>query len=114
MSINDQYYTSNHGDVWYVPDLLEIACSSGQIQRIPLEKLYSSYRVTKASERKNSQDFIQRALRADLRYPILVFQGRNGAFHICDGLHRYWKARHLGNSTIKARVIPYSALGSLT
>lgn len=51
-----------------------------------------------------SPKFIERADRASLTFPIIVIRYPDGMF-IADGVHRLWKARSLGHSTIKGHVI---------
>lgn len=110
--IPDTQYCVFPQGCWRISDLIEISRQYPRV-RLPLELLRRSYKTTTAEERKGSASFVQRALRSDLRYPVLVMQGRRGAYHLLDGRHRFWKALHLGRPTIAARILPCEDLQSL-
>jgi len=60
-------------------------------------------------EEVGTQAFIERALDADGRWPILVLRHER-RLHVMDGFHRLWKAQHLGRPDIGARVVPVKDL----
>lgn len=106
-----QCYTAD-GRYWALSDILERTRSYPRT-RLMLTALERSYRTTTCDEHKGSPEFRARALRSDLRYPILVARGPRGGLHIIDGRHRIWKARHLGHTSISARVFPMGDLQNI-
>ena len=109
---NEAFYDQMFGDgsgEWSVPDLWEIAKQT-KLQTIPLEKLDHLLATTLTDEPIGSPEFLERSMKADLSYPILVISYPDNNLFIADGLHRLWKAKQLGLKTIEGYIIPREKL----
>jgi hypothetical protein len=80
------------------------------VVRLTVAGLLHNLRTTETDEVVGSPEFVQRALAADGRYPILCLQKRGRRLIVMDGLHRLWKAHHLNRILISARVFDYRDL----
>jgi len=98
---------------WRVGQLVRYAEDHTTAERIPLSKLLHNLRSIEADEPVGSEEFIERALRADRRYPIIVCREPRGKLTVLDGLHRIWKAKAKGSAEIWARVITRKQLRSI-
>jgi len=68
---------------------------------------------TVAVEPTGSDDWVARANRAELKYPILVIKKPGGGIWIGDGNHRLWKAYKSGQRYINAYVVDEDKLPEL-
>ena len=64
-------------------------------------------------ELPGSPEFVKRAMRSDLKHPIVVIRYQSGDV-VVDGNHRLWKARELGLATINGYLIYPEDLEQIT
>jgi hypothetical protein len=109
-NFHDQTFGDDSGE-WPVPEIWEIAKQTKPL-KIPLEKLdhLLTDPDTSADEPIGSPEFVERSMKADLSYPILVISYPDNNLFIADGLHRLWKAKQLGLKTIEGYIIPREKL----
>jgi hypothetical protein len=93
--------------------LIRYAEKHATAERISVRKLAHNLRNMEADEPVGSEEFIERARRADRRYPIVVCRERGGSLTVLDGLHRLWKAKDKRARSIWARVITRKQLRSI-
>ena len=98
----DQVYSDNEGE-WKVGDILVWAETHAPMIEFNVEELAKLAFMPSPNEDFNetpgSPEFVARAERSDLRYPIVVVRYPDGDF-IADGNHRLWKAYSRGMQTI--------------
>jgi len=79
-----------------------------RVYNIPIKRVIHELKPTKwerGEERPGTKEFIKRANKADLKYPIIVFRGKAGKLFVMDGVHRIWKANKDKRKTIKAHIL---------
>lgn len=114
---NEAFYDQTFGDdtgEWPVIEIWKIAKQTKPLE-IPIEKLEHLFNDTSTDEPVGSREFIERAMKADLSYPILIisypdYDNDGNNLFIADGMHRFWKAKQLGLKTIQGYVIPREKL----
>ena len=111
----DQKYSDNDGE-WKVSDIFQyMEDNKVPVTKISVEELSDSNLMPEfadADEKIGSPEFVERAKKSDLSYPILIVEYPDELW-VCDGLHRLWKAREEGLETIDARVISKEQLDSI-
>ena len=133
-----QFYESNHafygqrysdGDQsWKVPEIEKYAKEHGRKEKISIEELERHLDPTdeeSTDERPDSPEFAERAMKADLSYPIIAIdyggdRGPDGwladydkGIWIADGVHRIFKAKKSGQKEIDALIITDEELNSI-
>jgi hypothetical protein len=99
---------------WDIQTLIDVARSPNVVD-IPIGKLEHNLDPSPGEttdELPGSEEFVARADKADLRYPIIVISYPDGLW-IADGVHRLWKAKHLGKRSIRGYIISHEILFSL-
>jgi len=103
----DQFYSDNDGE-YRVGDIYDYAVENIPLTDLSVEELaeinFMPGSEETADELPGSPEFIERADKADLQYPILAIEYPDGIF-VADGVHRLWKAHSLGHDTIKGRLL---------
>ena len=98
MSFEEQKYSDDRGE-WSVPDIVDYATENGKKMMFVVDDLaeiaFKPSPDEKGDEVPGSPEYIERAMKTDLKYPIIVIRYDDGDF-IADGNHRLWKARQLG------------------
>lgn len=101
-AFEDQKYSDNSGE-WNVPDIVDYATENGKKMSFSIGDLakiaFQPSEDEEFDEVPGSPEFIERAMKTDLKYPITVVRYDDGDF-IADGNHRLWKARELGQKKI--------------
>lgn len=96
-----------------VMDMVHYAEKTKDVVDVPISKLMHNFEASPeelTDEIPGSPEFIERAKKADMKYPILIIKYDDGLW-IADGVHRTWKAHHLlGQDSIKARILDQSEL----
>lgn len=108
-----QIYSDNNGE-WSVDDIIEYAKTPAVID-IPIEMLEHNLEPSEneiADEVPGSSEFIERAEKSDLRYPIIVIAYPDGMW-IADGVHRLWKAKSMKKGSIRGYIIAHEVLAFL-
>lgn len=102
-----QKYSDNSGE-WNVPDIVDYASENGTRVWFNIDDLAEIAFEPSPNEKRDdipgSPEYIERAMKADLKYPIIVIRYDDGDF-IADGNHRLWKARSLGWKKIMGYLI---------
>jgi hypothetical protein len=92
-----QKYSDDRGE-WNVPDIVDYAIENGKKKLFSVEALaeiaFQPSPDEEFDEIPGSHEFVDRAMKTDLNYPITVVRYDDGDF-IADGNHRLWKAREL-------------------
>jgi len=124
---HDQTY-SDGDKSWSVPDIEEYAKEHGRLDEISIEELErhllpTDYEAT--DERPDSPEFAERAMKADMSYPIIAIdyggdRGPDGwladydrGLWIADGVHRIFKAKKSGRKSIEALIITNDELNNI-
>jgi len=98
-----QIYSDSKGE-WSVVDIVNWAENNAPMVVFNVEDLaeiaFMKSENEDFDEVPGSPEFVDRAMRSDLSYPITVIVYPDGDF-IADGNHRLWKARELGQKTIR-------------
>jgi transposase-like protein len=111
---HDQTYSDDEG-TYKVPDIFNYAKKHEKIKKIPISKLLHNLDPSpheSGDELPGSPEFIERAKKADLSYPIVVVKYPDGWF-IADGVHRLWKAKDEGLKSMRGYVIDHTELEEL-
>lgn len=98
-------YLGGDGAFYDILRLILWAEKSCIIQELYVEDLMLSYEDGSSEEPDGSAEFIDRALQTE-DYPLLVTDLGEGDYELIDGRHRFWKALHLGQTTVKCYLIP--------
>ena len=114
-AMNGQSYSDSHGE-WSVQDIIALA-EQKRLQSFDTRELAEIAFMPSSEEEfdevPGSPDFVRRAERSDLSYPIVVVQYNDGKF-IADGNHRLWKALHIeGRDKIDGFLLTEEELHSL-
>ena len=91
-------------------DVLYDFVKDKRVYNIPIKKVIHELQPTpweQGEERPGTKEFIARADKADLTYPIIVFKSKSNKLHIMDGVHRVYKARKAGNKYIKGHILTH-------
>lgn len=110
----DQVYSDNKGE-WDVPDIFNYAKKHGLKAKIPIKNLLNNFDPSpyeRSDEIPGSPEFIERANKTDLSYPLIVIKYPDGLF-IADGVHRLWKSRDEGLEKVKAYLIDHLDLKNI-
>lgn len=112
----DQTYSDSHGE-YKVTDIINWAKNNVPLVTFKVDKLAKTS-FQKSSEESgdeipDSPEYIARAMKTDLAYLIIVIRYPDGDF-IADGNHRLWKARKLGQKTIKGFLMQEKDLKNIT
>jgi DNA-binding CsgD family transcriptional regulator len=110
----DQTFSDDEG-TWNVPDILDHAKQHGELTEIPVKDLLNNLEPSPqetGDELPGSPEFIERAKKADLKYPIIVIKYPDGLF-IADGVHRLWKAKEQQIENMKAYLMDHSQLSDI-
>ena len=114
--------------VWNVVDIEKYAAKHGKKEKVSIVELERHLEPTdeeSTDERPDTPEFVERAMKADLSYPILAIdyggdRGPNGyladydkGLWIADGVHRIFKAKHSGLKSINALIITDKELNNL-
>ena len=117
---HEQTFSDNTGE-YKVPDILAHAKRYyPQEVSMPVALLLHNLEPSEhetGDELPGHPEFIERAIEADLSYPILVidYQDEEPRYWIADGVHRLWKAVH-GRApleSIQAHIVPSADLINL-
>ena len=100
-------YWSAGGRKYSLSRSLEWARECFKVEWIPIGTLLSVVEKTIPEEFVGSEEFVDRAHRADLRVPILVISDGDDLL-VADGVHRVWKAKMLGKQRVRGYIVPYS------
>lgn len=99
------------GRKWDVEDIVQYAKYQCKAQWVPAKKLLDNFKHVHTDEPTGSPEFITRALRADLRYAIVVVKEEDNFLSVVDGLHRLWKAIKIyKRKRVKVRILTRSEL----
>lgn len=124
---HDQTY-SDGDQSWNVPEIEKYAKEHGRKEKISIEELERHLEPTdeeSTDERPDSPEFAERAMKADLSYPIIAIdyggdRGPDGwladydkGIWIADGVHRIFKAKHSGRKTVDALIITDEELNNI-
>ena len=113
-----QIYSDNYGPdgasrEWNVDNLLKYARQHHDLIELDVDELVKtnlgSSNEESTDEIPGTPEFIERANRSDLNYPVTAAKYPDGVFLI-DGVHRLWKANHLGHKTIRGWLMDYSEM----
>ena len=102
----DQTFSDDKG-TWNVPDIFNYAKEHGKFINIPIEKLLHNLEPSpneSGDDLPGHPEFIERANRSDLSYPIIVVSYPDGLW-IADGVHRLWKSRDEGIRSVPSYLI---------
>lgn len=80
------------------------------VYNIPIEKVIHELVPTdweEGEERPGTEEFISRANKSDLTYPIIVYKNRIGELLVIDGVHRIGKANESGHKHIKGHILSH-------
>jgi hypothetical protein len=126
-AFHDQTY-SDGDQSWKVPEIEKFAKKHGRKEKISIEELERHLEPTdeeSGDERPDSPEFAERAMKADLSYPIIAIdyggdRGPDGwladydkGIWIADGVHRIFKAKKSGQKEIDALIITDEELNSI-
>jgi hypothetical protein len=107
--IKARFYGQTFGfspdDEFSVPELFDWAKNNVPLTNIPTKALEENIEHSESDEAWGSEEFHERAMQADLSYPILVFEDENGFLWIADGMHRLYKAMHEGRDTLQGYIV---------
>lgn len=95
-SVEGQTYSDSFGE-WKVQDIVSFAAKHKKPRKFSTQELADamfSSSDDSFDEPPGSPDFVRRAERASLSYPIVVVQYEDGLF-VADGNHRLWKAKYI-------------------
>jgi hypothetical protein len=110
-----QIYSDSNGE-YKVPDIINWAKENAPLKNFNIDKLaeiaFQPSSEEDYDEVPGSSEFVARAMKSDLSYPIVVVRYSDGDF-IADGNHRLWKARELGHKTIKGYLMHEDDLKNL-
>ena len=124
---HDQTY-SDGDQSWKVPEIEKYAKEHGRKEKISIEELERHLEPTdeeSTDERPDSPEFAERAMKADLSYPIIAIdyggdRGPDGwladydkGIWIADGVHRIFKAKHSGRKAVDALIITDEELNNI-
>ena len=104
--MEDQTFSDDKGN-YSVPKIVKYAKENKKLEQLPLEPLLHNLEPSPyetGHELPGHPDFIARANKTDLKWPIIVVSYPDGLF-IADGVHRLWKARSEDMKQIKAYVL---------
>lgn len=106
-NLEGQSYSDNNGE-WMVLDILDYAKKNSKLQFFSIDNLaeiaFQKSPYESFDEVPGSPEFINRAMKSDLKYPIIVVRYPDGDF-IADGNHRLWKARSEGLKKIRGYLL---------
>lgn len=108
---NTQIYSDDTGE-YRVNDIIQYAINNTSLTNVSTRLLLNNLEQSpedKPEDIPGNPVFVKRAMKADLKYPIIIIKYTDGMW-IADGVHRLWKAVHKGARTIKAYVIPNKSL----
>lgn len=98
VSFEEQKYSDDKGE-WSVPDIVDYATNNGKKMSFSVDALaeiaFMPSPDEEGDEVPGSPEYVERAMKTDLKYPITVIRYDDGDF-IADGNHRLWKARAKG------------------
>jgi len=113
---HDQTFSDKAGE-YKVSDILDYAEEHHPKESISVSKLMHNLdpgEYETGDELPGHSEFIKRADKADLSYPLLVidYPDEEPRYWIADGVHRLWKAVHKPENlkSVEAYIIPNSAL----
>ena len=109
--MEDQTFSDDKG-TYSVPKIVKYAKENKKLEQLPLEPLLHNLEPSPyetGHELPGHPDFIARANKTDLKWPIIVVSYPDGLF-IADGVHRLWKARSEDMNQIKAYVFDHDEL----
>lgn len=116
VSHKQQIFSDMTGN-YVIGDILKyIKNSKKKVEQVSVQSLVDIN--FKPSEQENtdeipgSKEFIDRAEKTDLSFPIIVVKYDDGDF-IADGVHRLWKAKDLNMKHIKAYVLSSEELKNI-
>ena len=104
--MEDQTFSDDKGN-YSVPKIVKYAKENKKLEHLPLEPLLHNLEPSPyetGHELPGHPDFIARANKTDLKWPIIVVSYPDGLF-IADGVHRLWKARSEDMNQVKAYVL---------
>lgn len=110
-----QSFSFDETEEWSVPELIEWAENNTEPRTLLVRTLAEDSLDDgrqEADEAFNSKEFHDRAMASSLEFPIIVIND-GGELTVADGLHRLFKARELGDKTIRAYVIDREDLQSV-
>lgn len=96
---------------WKVGDLHDYASDRYNLRTIPVRDLEEN-NLDSGEQTTSDADqdaYISRAMATDTEFPILAVRYPDGLW-IADGTHRTWKARELGQRTIKGWVLDWEEI----
>ena len=106
----NQIYSDNDGQ-YKISDIYDYIFENRMtVKEVDVDELAHLNLVPSTRDRYNIGDypgspkFIERANNASLTFPIVVVKYDDGMF-VADGVHRLWKAKHLGYKKIKAYLL---------
>ena len=109
-SFHEQIFSDKKlGGEWKVVDIEEYASKHGVKKTVPIKELERHLEPTPyevGDERPDTPEFAERAMRADLNYPIILIDyGPEDGLWVADGVHRIFKAKTIEEEYINAIVI---------
>lgn len=110
-SLEGQTWSGDDGIEYSAPKLVAWARSITKPRPLELAEFADEFREGRhhSDEPDLSPEFIRRAERTDLSFPVLVATSPSG-YVIIDGRHRIFKALRAGLTTIPAYVVPLDKL----
>ena len=115
VSFEEQRYSDDRGE-WSVPDIIDYATENGKKMSFSVKSLAEIAFMPSPDEEfdevPGSPEFVDRAMKTDLKYPITVIRYDDGDF-IADGNHRLWKARAKGWEKISGYLLQSDDLGNI-
>lgn len=101
---NKQTFSFDGSKEYNVPILYRYAKRFGRLIDLPIDLLIPEFKNGTSDEPDDSEDFIARSEKSDLKVPIIVLN-KDGKYFIIDGRHRVAKAIRNSMKTIKAWII---------
>jgi len=96
---------------WRVGDLYDYAVQRYNLLPISISVLEKNNLddEEQTTSDESEEDYIERAMTADLDYPIIVVSYPDGLW-IADGTHRAWKSRELGIPRMKGWILDWEEI----
>lgn len=106
-NLEGQSYSDNNGE-WLIIDILDYVKKHSKLLFFDVDSLsevaFQESNNENFDEAPGTPEFIERAMRSDLKYPIIVVRYNDGDL-IADGNHRLWKARAQGLKKIEGYLL---------
>ena len=118
------HFVGRDGFIWWIGQIADENTWKANIPGFPAPTNESTEGES-TDERPDTSEFAERAMKADLSYPIIAIdyggdRGPNGyladydiGLWIADGVHRIFKAKHSGHKSINAIIITSEELNNI-